>query len=76
MVKVISLSDKAYELLQERKGGRSFSELIEEIVENGEEKGEVSKVMTFFGVLSKKNAEELEKSVVEGRKRATPRSMG
>lgn len=76
MVRVISLSDKAYQLLSKRKGDRSFSELVEELVENEEGKGSVSKLTKFFGILSAEEAGEMKKSSKELRKNFKARELG
>lgn len=48
MARQISVSNEVYELLLERKGKRSFSEVIKESLCQGEEKPDL---MTFAGAL-------------------------
>ena len=48
MVKVISLSDNAYEKLKALKGGKSFSETIIEVID----KRKSGSIMEFYGAFS------------------------
>ena len=75
MVRVISLSDRAYGLLLKLKKNNSFSKVIEELVEKNSEKGDISKLEKFFGVLSDKNAELWTKETIESRARSQERKM-
>ncbi len=68
MVKVISLSERAYQLLAVRKGKRSFSEVIEEMVAKTEGKGDISRLKRFFGTIDDKTAEAWKREVERGRK--------
>lgn len=52
MVKVISLSNEAYERLKARKGERSFSELVIEITSEKPKKN----LMDFFGMFKEDSA--------------------
>jgi predicted CopG family antitoxin len=70
MVKVISLSDRAYKLLYVRKRGRSFSKLVEDMVEGNETKGDIREIRKYFGILSKETADRIEKRVIEDRGRS------
>lgn len=64
--KNISITENAYKILAMRKGeNESFSKVI--IREMGK-KGNTKNLMEFFGVLSKKSAEAIEKSIEESRK--------
>ena len=56
MVKVISLSNEAYEKLKALKGGRSFSEVVIELSENRKKKS----LADFYGIW-KDNTDEWEK---------------
>lgn len=57
MVKVISISDKAYALLSRLKNGNSFSKVIEELTEGKTSLGDVNSIKPFFGVLKDKKRE-------------------
>ncbi|MGI0134479.1 MAG: antitoxin VapB family protein [Candidatus Micrarchaeaceae archaeon] len=57
MVKVISISDRAYELLSRLKNGNSFTKVIEELAESKANVGDVSTIEPFFGVLKDKKRE-------------------
>lgn len=68
MVKVISLSNEAYEKLKALKDGKSFSDVVVELTEN---KGKVRDLSRFAGAF-KDNADEWEKikkKIYEDRKK-------
>jgi predicted CopG family antitoxin len=71
MVKVISLSDEAYNRLRALKKGRSFSEVVVELVES-RKKGNL---MKFFGAFadSADEWEEIKKKIYENRKKLKTR---
>ncbi len=72
MVKVISLSNEAYNKLKMIKGNKSFSETILETIENKKKKN----ILEFFGVL--KNKEEwarIKKELEEDRKKFKSREF-
>ena len=61
--KTISITDEAYGILKSRKDATdSFSEVIVKLAGK-------KKLASFAGALSKKTADALEKTVLEGRKR-------
>ncbi len=68
MVKVISLSEKAYRLLADRKGDRSFSEEIVKLVETDQKKGNVSGLRKFFGTIDQKTADKWKQEIERGRR--------
>ena len=69
MVKVISLSNEAYERLKVLKGEKSFSEVVVELIE--EKKTKKKNIMDFFGIWSdrKEEVEKMKKMIEEDRKR-------
>jgi len=61
--KTISVSTDAYDILKANKlPDESFTDVIKRIASK-------TSMMSFFGILSKKEADELEKNVREGRKK-------
>lgn len=64
MVKVISLSDDAYNELKKLKGNGSFSEIVIEIV--NEKKKDA--LLELAGTWSKKDADKIKKEIYEDRK--------
>ena len=64
MTKIISISDDAYEGLSKLKVGRSFSEIIIEIVK--EKKKDL--LLEAIGSWSKETAEKVKKMIYEDRK--------
>ncbi len=69
MVKVISLSNEAYEKLKKIKGERSFSEVVINIVD--ERKGSKKGLMNLAGVWSEESEkwEKIKKQIYEDRKK-------
>jgi len=75
MVKVISLSNESYARLKAIKNGKSFSEVVVELVEY--RKKEKKDIMKFAGIF-KENSEEwgkIGKRIEEDRKRAKLREV-
>jgi Uncharacterized ACR, COG1753. len=70
MPKVITISDKVYEELSRLKGDKSFSEIINELVTfyNESKRGRKGVLLEIFGILTKEEAEELEREVERTRK--------
>jgi len=66
MARQISVSNEVYELLLEKKGNKSFSEVIKENLCSKDEKPDI---MTFAGVLKdeKKTLEQLKAKIAEER---------
>jgi predicted CopG family antitoxin len=64
MVKVISLSDKAYNTLIKLKRNRSFSELVIDLIEGKQKKN----IRNFAGWISKEDGEKWKKEIVKTRK--------
>ena len=69
MVKVISLSNDAYEKLKALKREKSFSEAVIELVE--EKKKKKKNIMDFFGIWAdrKEEVKKMKKMIEEDRKR-------
>jgi len=69
MVKVISLSNEAYEKLKAIKRDRSFSEIVVEIIED--KKGKKKNLMDFFGMFKDEadEWEEIKKKIYDDRKK-------
>ncbi|MEM0373181.1 MAG: antitoxin VapB family protein [Sulfolobaceae archaeon] len=78
MPKVITISDDVYEKLSKIKGNKSFSQVINELIEyyNKNRKGRVEALDLIFGILSEEEAKELEKEVEEFRKSFKVREYG
>jgi len=73
MVKVISLSDEAYERLKSIKGGKSFSEVVIEFTQSKKKKS----ILDFAGAFSD-NADEwakIKKKIYEDRKKFSLREI-
>jgi len=68
VVKVISLSNRAYQILAKRKGSKSFSETIEEMADN-KEKGDISELKKFFGIFKNVDVKAWKKEIREGRRK-------
>ena len=68
MVKVISLSNEAYRRLKERKGDKSFSEVVIELSESKRKKGDL---MKFFGAFADEadEWEKIKKKIYKDRKK-------
>ena len=75
MTKIISITNSVYEKLKRLKKGRSFSQEIDELVENAasSKKGDLKELFKYAGILSDEEAEELREIVAEGRKNAKAR---
>ena len=71
MVKVISLSDNAYNKLSKIKRNQSFSEVIIELIE-GKQK---TSLRNFVGLISKEEGEKWKKEVSENRKKQKMREV-
>jgi len=68
MVKVISLSNEAYEKLKSLKGNKSFSEVVVEIVED--RKTKKRSIMDFAGIWKDDNEwDAISKKIYEDRKK-------
>lgn len=67
MVKVISLSNEAYKKLSSIKNGKSFSEVVVNLVDNRKRKN----IMEFAGALAhrKDELEKMKKMIEEDRKK-------
>ena len=66
MVKVISLSNEAYEKLKSIKRDRSFSEIVVELIEKKKKKN----IMDFFGIWANRKEEIKEmKKIIESDRR-------
>ncbi|AWR95890.1 antitoxin VapB family protein [Acidianus brierleyi] len=78
MPKVITISDGVYEKLSKLKGNKSFSQVINELIEyyNKNRKGRVEALDMIFGILNEEEAKELEKEVEEFRKNFKVREYG
>ena len=74
LARQISVSNEVYELLLEKKGKRSFSEVIKESLCNQKEKPDV---MSFAGALKneKKTLEELKAKIAKEREANYGRSL-
>lgn len=71
MTKVISLSDDAYKELEKlKKEGESFSDIVLELT-----KKEKKPLSYFFGKMSKEDADTMEKSIKEMRKKVSLRDV-
>lgn len=66
-MKTLMITDEVYRKLAEVKGGRSFSELLDEILASVK-KERNERLRRFFGILSDKEADEMRKNVAEFRK--------
>jgi len=67
-MKTIIVKDDVYRKLNEIKGNKSFSDIIEELIEESLSLRK-KKLKKYFGILSKEEAEELEKEIKEMRKK-------
>lgn len=67
MVKVISLSNEAYEKLKSLKNGRSFSEVVVDLTENKNKKN----IMEFAGAFTdnKEEWDKIKKKIYSDRKK-------
>lgn len=67
-MKTIIVKDDVYRKLNEIKGNKSFSDIIEELIEESLSLRK-KKLKKYFGILSEEEAEELEKEIKEMRKK-------
>jgi predicted CopG family antitoxin len=67
-MKTIMIRDDVYKKLVEIKGNRSFSDVIEELIEESLSLRR-KKLEKYFGIISKDEAEELMREIKEMRKR-------
>jgi len=67
-MKTILIRDDVYKKLNEIKGNKSFSDIIEELIEESLSLRK-KKLEKYFGILSKEEAEELEREIKEMRKK-------
>ena len=63
----IMIRDDVYRKLNEIKGDKNFSDIIEELIEESLSLRK-KKLKKYFGILSKEEAEELEREIEEMRK--------
>ena len=74
MARQISVSDEVYEMLSKKKGEKSFSEVIKEVVAKKEKAG--NSIMQYAGILKGyKKWEKIERSIEAGRRRNTSRKI-
>jgi len=66
-MKTIVIRDDVYRKLNEIKGNKSFSDIIEELIEESLSLRK-KKLEKYFGILSKEEAKELEREIKEMRK--------
>jgi len=67
-MKTILIRDDVYKKLNEIKGNKSFSDIIEELIEESLSLRK-KKLKKYFGILSKEEAKELEREIKEMRKK-------
>jgi len=67
-MKTIMIRDDVYRKLNEIKGNKSFSDIIEELIEESLSLRK-KKLEKYFGILSEEEAKELEREIKEMRKR-------
>ena len=67
-MKTIMIRDDVYKKLLEIKGDKSFSEVIEELIEESLSVRK-KKIEKYFGILNEEEAEELSKEIMEMRKK-------
>jgi predicted CopG family antitoxin len=67
-MKTIIIRDDVYRKLNEIKGNKSFSDIIEELIEESLSLRK-KKLEKYFGILSEEEAKELEKEIKEMRKK-------
>ncbi|WP_373469094.1 antitoxin VapB family protein [Acidianus infernus] len=68
-MKTIMIRDEVYKKLVEIKGDKSFSDVIEELIEESLSLRK-KRLERYFGVLSKEDAEELMKKIKEMREKS------
>ncbi len=76
MTKTISLTNEVYsklKKLKKLKGGKSFSEEINDLLEKAEPKGDIKSLKKFMGVLSKPEAKAFQREISIARSKAKPR---
>ncbi len=66
-MKTLMITDEVYRKLAVVKGGRSFSELLDEMLA-GAKKERNARLARFFGILSDKEAVEMRNNVAEFRR--------
>ena len=66
-MKTIMIRDDVYNKLAKIKGNKSFSDIIEELIEESISLRR-KKIEKYFGILKKEEAEELKKEIYEMRK--------
>ena len=67
-MKTIMIRDDVYRKLNDIKGNKSFSDIIEELIEESLSLRK-KKLKKYFGILSKQEAKELEGEIKEMRKK-------
>ncbi|PVU70571.1 antitoxin [Candidatus Nanobsidianus stetteri] len=67
-MKTIMIRDDVYRKLNEIKGNKSFSDIIEELIEESLSLRK-KKLEKYFGILSKEEAKKLEREIKEMRKK-------
>jgi len=68
-MKTIVIRDDVYRKLNEIKGNKSFSDIIEELIEESLSLRR-KKLEKYFGILSEEEAKELEREIKEMRKKS------
>ncbi len=66
-MKTIMISDEAYRKLASIKGKKSFTELVSELVDRLKQ-ANIGDVMKFAGIISKDEADDLQKTLAKIRK--------
>jgi predicted CopG family antitoxin len=72
VMKTIMISDDAYKKLSSVKDGKSFTEVVSELVDTLKQVN-TKGIMEFAGIMSEKEADELEKITTKIRKNARVR---
>lgn len=76
MTKIISLTNEVYAKLKKLKKNRSFSQEINELIEQSNAKGDVRLFRSFMGTWSKAEAKAFQNQIAQDRKNAKPRYFG
>jgi predicted CopG family antitoxin len=78
MVRVISISDEVYADLSRMKNGKSFTKLLEVLISECANKGDVKNIIAFLkanGPLSEESAKTITEGLEKGRKSSTERNL-
>ncbi len=75
MVKIISIQDDVYDELSKRKDGKSFSQVIRDLLASSESETVLGDLKMYYGIVSEDTAHDMNLELQKGRDRAKTRNL-